>query len=389
MAGTNGKGSVAALVESAVRRAGLRTGLYTSPHLVSFRERIRLDGRLIPEPLLLLSVRRLKAAVESLDWAAHGKPTFFEANTAVGFWAFAEAGVELAVVEVGMGGRLDATRACEPAACVITRIGYDHMAKLGRTLDRIAREKAGIAKAGVPLLCGPQDEAAAGAIREACCAAGAPLTELASEQFRVTCATLSRTEIELNLPGLPRRLATRLAGDFQGENLAIAAAACGLLRSRGFAISDEALARGFEEAVWPGRVQVVPGSPTVILDGGHNPSATGPLADFLAKHLAGRRVVAVLSFSANKDVRAAALPLLKLAGEVVLTRSSVPRSAEPAELAVRLEGLLPSYSVVDDPRAALEAASAAAGPDGVVLVAGSFFLIGDLIKGLPGAYPFS
>lgn len=389
IAGTNGKGSVAALLESALRAAGYRTGLYTSPHLVCFRERIRLDGALIPEPLLLEGVGLLREAVESIDWKGLGRPTFFEAYTALGFWAFARAGVEVAVVEVGMGGRLDATRACEPLVSVITRIGYDHMDKLGHTLDLIAREKAGIAKRGVPVVVAPQEEEAMAAIREACGRAGAPLVEVPSDAFRLLSATLGRTEIELDLPALPRRLATRLAGDFQGENLAVSAVACAVLRGRGLCIPDGALVRGFEEAVWPGRIQVVPGSPVVILDGGHNPSATGPVAGFLTKVLGDRRVVLVLSISANKDIRRAAAPLLALASEVVFTRSSVPRAADPRALREALADIAPTSRVVEEPAAALDAALKAAGPEGVVLVAGSFFLVGDLIRLLPGAYPFA
>src|SRR5437870_2489686 len=267
VAGTKGKGSTCATLASILAAAGVRCGLYTKPHLQTYRERVRVDGRAISECDFSEAVERMRGFVRDLPRAA-GEPTTFEVTTALALDFFARQGCEIAVVEVGLGGRLDATNATDPDLSVITSMSYDHTAILGRTLGAIASEKAGILRPHRPALLADQRPAAMRALVRACRAVGADCRVVAP--------------VELDLP---------LAGAYQRQNAALAVAAARLMRP---SITDESIHVGLQRLRWPGRFEVVGSDPTVVLDGAHNGASAEALAATLAKSAAGRPIALVL-----------------------------------------------------------------------------------------------
>jgi dihydrofolate synthase / folylpolyglutamate synthase len=345
VAGTNGKGSTAAMAESIVRAAGLRTGLFTSPHLSRFTERIRIDGKEVPGDQLARLDERIEATGVAL--------TYFEVATLLGFLAMAEAQVEVAVLEVGLGGRLDATNVCHPVATAITSIGLDHTDLLGNTLREIAAEKAGIAKRGVPMFTGDLPPEAAEEVARVAGQVGAPLFRLGSE-----------------IPPAP--VAPPLAGSHQQANAALAVAlARTAAAARGHTLSDAEVASGLAGVQWPGRLEAV--TSDVLLDAAHNLEGV----DALLAALPARRPRALL-FSVVRGKPAGAM-LARLApafDRVWLTRSRNVRALAPAELAGWLRGR--PVHLADEPRAALAEARAAVAPGGLVVVCGSMFLVGEI-----------
>jgi dihydrofolate synthase/folylpolyglutamate synthase len=362
IAGTNGKGSTAAMTEAILRELGYRTGLYTSPHLCRFTERIRIDGREADGDRLA----ELDLAIAAAARSAGVPLTYFEIATALAFQAFADAGVEVAVLEVGLGGRLDATTAAAPVATAITGIALDHTDVLGDTVEEIAREKAGIARPGVPLLLGAMPPAAELAIAEVARNVGAPVLRVGTD-FR----------------GPPVAPALALAGAHQAANAALAAAlARAAARAAGRPFEDDgadaaAVARGLAAVIWPGRLERVG---DVLLDCAHNPDGARALAAALDALPPGRRAL-VFSVVAGKDARSMLAALGPRWDRVIATRSRNPRALPPETLAA-LAG--PSTVTAADPVAALAAARQAAGPGGMVVVAGSVFLVGEVRAALLG-----
>jgi dihydrofolate synthase/folylpolyglutamate synthase len=349
IAGTNGKGSTAAMTEAILRAAGLRTGLTTSPHLARFTERIRVAG---------VEVEGDRLAALDARIVATGVPlTYFEIATVLAFLAFAEAGVELAVLETGLGGRLDAVTTCEPLATAITSIGLDHMGYLGTTLTAIAREKAGILKPGVPCLLGRLPAEAHAAIARRAGEVGAPLRYLGRD---------------FSPP--PGRLA--LAGPHQRDNAAIAvglarAAAAHLRRPLGSATVADALAH----TVWPGRLERI--DDDLLLDCAHNADGARALAAALPEIAAGRRVVLLMSVAEDKQPREIFEALGPLAHTLVATRADSPRALPADAVALEAARFIPRRVAISDPWDALdEARRRAAG--GLVVACGSIFLVGPL-----------
>ncbi len=368
IAGTNGKGSTAAMTESILRAAGWRTGLYTSPHLCRFTERIRVAGVEVAGDRLA----QLDTAI-----AATGVPlTYFEVATVLAFQVMAEERVEIGVLETGLGGRLDAVTACAPLATAITSIGWDHMDFLGTTLASIAREKAGILKPAVPCFVARVPFEAGAEIDAVARAVGAPLRHLGRD-FDVDA-------------GLPQ---PALAGAHQRSNAAIAVAlAREVARQQGRALPEEAIAAGLTRVQWPARLEWVD-TPAgeVLLDCAHNPEGAEALAAALRDLTGARRAVLVLSVVAGKDLGGVLRPLLPLIPEIIATRSRNPRALPPAELAAAVEAfshaggtLAPRTHVVDDSRAALAEARRLAGSTGLVVVAGSIFLAAEARAALLG-----
>lgn len=305
VAGTNGKGSVSAMLESVLREAGLRTALYTSPHLIRFNERIRVSGAPIPDQELL----RLLDAVEAADQAQAAEPggrlgTFFELTTAVALKWFLEQDVQMAVLETGMGGRLDSTNVAIPLISVITEIGMEHTTFLGNTLEKVAEEKAGIIKPGRPVATGKQHPAVAKIIEEKARAVGSPV--LRAEE-RVSMRRLSQDwdgqvlSIETaEGPWSPFRLP--LLGDFQLDNCALAVTVLEWMReSLGFPLTQEIIRAGLEKTRWPGRCQVVLRDPIFLVDVAHNPDAAAALASFLKGIRGDRPVALICGMLSDKD----------------------------------------------------------------------------------------
>ena len=358
IAGTNGKGSTAAMAESILRAAGLRTGLFTSPHLSRFTERIRIDGREVDGDHLAALDREV---------AATGVPlTYFEISAALAFLAFAEAGVEVAVLETGLGGRLDAASAAEPVACAITSISFDHQDLLGHSLREIAHEKACIARAGVPLFTGPLP--------------GEAETEVA----RVVAergAVLRRYGSDFVAPHVP----LALAGPHQASNAAIAVALSeGVANHLGRPLSPDVVARGLGQARWPGRLERL--FPDLLLDCAHNEEGARALAATLPE--ASRRAL-VISVVRGKDADAILAALAPLFDFVVVTRSANERALAPEDLGARVactRGGARNVACEADPERALAVARqfVSQAPDGLAVVAGSIFLVGVLRAHLLG-----
>ena len=365
--GTNGKGSISAMLAAILQAAGRRVGLYTSPHLAHYRERIRVDGRPISESDFVDGVDALGTLITRLDL------TVFEAGTALALDHFCRERVDVAVLEVGLGGRLDATTVGKPRVVVLGPIDYDHQHELGDTLTLIAAEKAAIIRTGVAFSA-RQDPEAEVVITRRAAEVGVPLS-LEGRDLRVTPLGFTLEAQRLDLAGPDWRIsdvACGLLGVYQPGNALLAAAA-----ARELGADEGAVRAGLGGARWPGRFQIFRRDPLVILDGAHNPAGARALAASLRAYFPGRLVTFVIGVLADKDAGGILAALRPLAARVVLTASTNPRAAPPDAL----RALLPPGLRVDtapSPRDALAMATAA-DPHGVVCVAGSLSLIGDVL----------
>jgi dihydrofolate synthase/folylpolyglutamate synthase len=383
IAGTNGKGSTAAFLESILRRSGFRTGLNTSPHLEKINERIRVNGEEIGDQAFAEAFTRIQALNEEL--LAAGKlrahPTYFECVTAMAFECFARERVDFGVFEVGLGGRLDATNILTPFVSVITRVDFDHESFLGHSLAEIAMEKAGILKPGVPLILAEQRPEALEVIRARATELGCPVIE-ARAAFRIekewTENLCSRASVTENASGWSFELSPQLPGKFQIQNSLNAVAAARYLQNRGYRISDHAITQGIAEAVWAGRLEKLQSDPDVYLDGAHNPSAARELAAFLEQDLAGRKIWLVFGALRDKAVDEMADVLFPLAAEVIFTQPRTTRAISVTRLAEITSHNAAHFTVVPEPEAALEQALHRAAPQDAIVVAGSLYLIGQL-----------
>ncbi len=377
VAGTKGKGSTCAFAASILSCAGLKTGLYTSPHLFSFRERIQISGRLITEEELAWAADRLQPFA--------GKDlTYFEAVTACAFLHFRRAGVEAAVIEVGLGGRLDATNLVEPDLTAITPISFDHMAKLGNRLSQIAAEKAGILKQGIPAVVAPQPLEALGVIESVAARVGAPLHrvdreveilagELTPAGSRAGFRTPVRSYEGLRVP---------LAGRHQLSNAAAAIRMAELLAQRrpDLKLDAEAIRRGIEQTAWPGRFQLLPGEPPVVVDGAQNAESARALKETVTELFPGRKVFLVAGVSQEKDLEGIAREWALWAEEVFPTQAAAPR-AEPAEhvraafaaAGIRTRETGPVANALE------QACAAAIRSGGLVVVSGSLFVAAEVL----------
>lgn len=367
--GTNGKGTTARALAAILEEMGLRVGLYTSPHLVDFRERITVQGRLPSEERLFALLEEVRPHAKALE------ASFFEVATAVALLHFAREGVEFAVLEVGLGGRFDATNAAEPLLSVVTNIGHDHLEILGPTLRDVAREKAGIFRQGVPALTAARGEGLE-ELRLQAEKRGTPLKVL-GEDFSLSGveALPKGLAFRLEFEGVERVLQSRLLGPHQAENLALAAVG-GRLLSADWGAVERALLRVEN----PGRLERLPGpgGKELFLDGAHNPEGAWALREALRFH-GLLPAVLVLGFSREKDHRAMAKAFEGL-GPVVLTRYASPRSQDPHTLLP----LFPGAQVEEEPLKALERAFAI---EKRVVAAGSLYLVGEVKRGLMGLPP--
>jgi dihydrofolate synthase/folylpolyglutamate synthase len=388
VAGTNGKGSTAAMLASILRAAGLRAGLYTSPHLLRINERLRVEGTEISDGDFAATFTRVHAAIEELlatgALAAH--PTFFECVTAMAFEYFAQQKVDIAVFEVGMGGRLDSTNVITPEVAVITQIDFDHENFLGHSIEEIAGEKAGIIKPGAWVVSAAENATAQRVIRERAVEQGARLVEienaycvsgLRAEDGRYRFAANGTSEMD-GEPAHKIELTLPLAGRFQVRNALTAMAAARLLAERGVRIDDDAIARGLASVHWPGRLERLQERPAVYLDGTHNPAGARELVAFWEDNFAGRRIHLVYGTMRDKAVDEVAGLLFPFANTVTLTQSPQPRSISANVLATMTRHLARTVEVVPDPAAALEHAIEVAAPDDIVFATGSLYLVGDL-----------
>ena len=373
IAGTKGKGSVAAMLDATVRAAGYRCGLYTKPHLVHLTERTRIDGAQMPAALMLDYITRLRAIYERADLAL----TFFEFTVALMFLYFAEADVDVAVIETGLGGRLDSTNVVRPLLSVITPIGFDHMDRLGYTIAAIAGEKGGIIKESVPVVIGARDPSARLVLTSIASQRHSPAFMIDREFTYRSHAPAHRLDyhgLGLTLEGVE----LALAGPFQHENAAIALAAADAMRADGWNLPEEAIRRGLREMSWPGRFDIVMREPLVILDCAHNELAIEALLETIAVEL-GNQVKPRLVFGCLEDKqweRMAAM-LGPRVSDVTITRATAKRPLDPAILQPVFSSYAPTR-IVRDPLAAIGQSVARAGRDEIILVTGSVYLVGEV-----------
>lgn len=385
VAGTNGKGSVCAMTESVLRAAGLRTGLYTSPHLFSFRERIRCLGEPIGmEEADALAAELIPAATQIAAGPA-GPPTWFEFMTAMAFLRFARAGVDCAVVETGLGGRLDATRPVEAPVAAIVSVGLEHAEILGGTVAAIAAEKAGIIAEGASVVCGEMGEEAFEAIRRRAAERGAAVLRVGDGvRFSVLREGPEGSVVDVRGPwGLRGPLPLPLAGRHQAANCAVAVALVEALRERGETIAPEAVARGIEATRWPGRIEIVRRAPLTVVDCAHNPDGARAAAAAVRGLFPGLRWALVLGLLRDKDAGGICDALAPLAAELFTTAVPSARTADAAALAALCRARTGRRAVpAAGPAEALaraERAVASGAADGV-LVAGSIYLAGEAMK---------
>lgn len=382
VAGTNGKGSVTSMLAHVLHEAGYRVGMFISPYLERFTERIQVDLKEIEPHELARITERVKEKVVEMVSEGKNHPTEFEVVTAIGFTYFAERQVDCAVVEVGLGGRLDATNVVNPLVSVITSISYDHMDVLGDTLEKIAAEKAGIIKQGRPVVTYPQHPEVISVIRRVSRERCAPLFEVDEESIEVVASQVGRQVFNYSFGGEKfSNVVIRLTGRHQILNAATALTAVAVLRREGIVIPDDAVYRGMERAVWPGRLEVVRRRPYVILDGAHNESGAQVLASAIKEYYDGKPVTLVIGMLKDKDADAIVKHLCPLAESVIVTKPDSPRAMEPDELAIKVRGYCPDVTVESDIEKAVAMGLKRVAEDGVLLFTGSLYLIGK-VRGL-------
>jgi dihydrofolate synthase / folylpolyglutamate synthase len=390
VAGTKGKGSTSAMIASILHHAGLRVGLYTQPDLHTFRERIRVGDALIREDEVAALVPELQAAVAATQDAV-GPFITYEIGTTLAFLYFQRAAVQHAVIEVGLGGRLDATNVVEPAVAVITSISYDHMHVLGDTLAAIAGEKAGIIKPGVPTVCSAQAPEALEVIQAISAERGAPLVVVGPEgapsaayTYRDAGATSEAQWLDVHTPtGTYLELELSLLGEHQLENATAAVAAVEQLRTSGLEVGEDAIRAGLREATWPARLQVVGERPWLVVDGAHNADSMMKLAAALRRHFRYRRLALVVGLLADKDLDRIAPAMVAAAPDlVVVTAANSPRSMPTERITEALRALDPNRRVLAEPEcgAAIAAALREIGPDDLLCVTGSLYLAGEALR---------
>ena len=371
VAGTKGKGSTCALIEAMARAAGLRVGLWTSPHLSSYRERIQIDREPISQTTLIDLVNEVRPIVEAFDTTTYGRPSTFDIGFVIAMRHFVAERVDLAVVEVGLGGRYDAAATITPLVSVISSISFDHMAILGPTLHDIAFNKAGIIRTGVPAITVPQHPDAAAVFAAEAQTVNAPLWLAAEHAVEPWIASGQ----PLAYPAAPQP--GRLRGSFQRENARLAMGTALLLRQQGLAIDNQAIRRGLAEAWWPGRFELINGPPRILIDGAHNGDSAQKLWQAITEELPHRRFILVLGTSRDKDITAIAAALVPHASHVIITRSSHPKAMDLDRIAAEVAPFASTpIQIVPVVAEALAKAQELATADDLICVTGSLFVAG-------------
>ncbi len=397
VAGTNGKGSTAAMVASILRKAGFRVGLYSSPHLVSFRERIRVGEEMIAKSDFCDLVAGLRKIISPQQTdSKFGSPTFFEVGTALAFLFFASKRTDFAVLEVGLGGRLDATNVIKPLVCAITPIELDHTDKLGDSLTAIAGEKAEIIKPNSIVVSSPQSPEALKVIKETCRLKKARLLQVKEKEeneepdrddretsiavYNITCRADGST---FDIRGLRENydnLHLPLRGRHQVINAVTAVGAIELLRSLNIQITAGHIRKGLAEVNWPGRLDLIRTRPDILLDGAHNVPAAKRLKESLITLFPHQKIHLILGISTDKDIRGIGAELCPLAQRIILTRTSHPRAADPHLLREKLNGFSKASVIAPDISSALEEGKAGSSPDDLLCVTGSLYTVGEALE---------
>ena len=385
IAGSKGKGSTAAMIASGLQAADFTVGLYTSPHLHTIRERMTLDFQPIAENDFARLVERLRPKVEAINRGSLGELTTFEILTALGFLCFQEARADFQVVEVGLGGRLDATNVVQPEICVITSISHDHTQVLGEDLTQIAAEKAGIIKPGTLTVVAPQRPDVVRVIEEFCHRRGSRLLRV-GEQVVWREREVNPLWQSAEISGLRDNYEIRLPllGEHQLENAAMAVA---VLETLG--LPPDAITTGLARVSWPGRLEVLAREPWLIADGAHNADSAAKLVKALKRHFRFAQAILIFAASGDKDIRGMVKELAPFFDPVIITRSRHPRAADPLKLAREFENGHVQAQVTENVEQALAEAQALAGKEDLICVTGSLFVVAEArswAKGLPMEY---
>ena len=384
IAGSKGKGSTAAMIAAALLAAGYRTGLYTSPHLVTLRERIRVNGKPILKSELAKVVARMKTHVEEMDdERTYGELSTFELLTAAAFINFHDRNVDYQVLETGLGGRLDATNVVTPEVSVITSISLDHTDVLGSTIPQIAGEKAGIIKPGVPVINSAQVEEATAVIRDICAEKGARLIDIGTDiSWKERANNLSGQILEVQGLNGTYRINLPLLGAYQAQNAAAAVAALEIL-----GVSKANIEDGLAQTDWPGRLQILKRRPLVIVDGAHNSDSAKKLKEALEQHFHFNHLILIIGTSADKDTAGIVAELAPRADIIIATRSRHPRAMPPEELAGVIAGSGVKAEIAEDIARAVSIARVKAGRKDLICATGSLFLVGEIIENMKRLRP--
>ncbi len=370
VAGTNGKGSIASTLSTILLHAGFRVGLYTSPHLVRFNERICINNRPVSD-------ENVVAAYEAVKAVHHGsrEPTFFEFSTAMALYELGRQNVDWAVVETGMGGRLDATNVITPSLTIITNISLEHKIYLGNTISEITREKAGIIKKGVPVVTGVTQKHAVSVLKSIADSQTAPFFCF-KDAFRVR----KNRDATFNYYGIDhvwRNLRTGLIGGHQVYNAALILAACELLNKNGLDLTLTNIRYGLEKNKWPGRLEFVSNSPLILLDGAHNFIAARYLAKYLSENLSQRDITLIIGILDDKPYKAMLKDLLPLCKKAILTRPKIDRALAPEKLYAIAKEMMSDIRIIPDVDKAIIHAVENASPDDAICIAGSLYVVGE------------
>jgi dihydrofolate synthase/folylpolyglutamate synthase len=384
IAGTKGKGSTATMLAEMLQACGYKVGLYTSPHLMDIRERIRINGSMIPQAALTRAIREIAPQIEAM---ADDRPTFFEIFTAVAFMFFQEQGVDLAILETGLGGRLDSTNVVKPLVVGLTSISMDHMPQLGSTLEQIAGEKAGVFKAGVPAVSVQQEPEASKVLKRAAKDAKTSLLFTGeniefSYRFESGRDTGPLTRICLTTPTSQfEHLPVPLMGEHQALNCGLALALLDQLKGQGVEIDDGQAIEGLSRVRLPGRMELLRTTPRILADGAHNAASMEALIRAIGQYIPYDSMVVVFGCSADKDVEGMLREVTRGADKVIFTRVEHPRAARPEELADAYEELSGrTAQVAGDLRDAINIANNAVSREDIICVTGSFYLVGEAMR---------
>ena len=387
IAGSKGKGSTAALIASVLTYAGYKTGLFTSPHLITPRERCRIDGALISEEEVAFYIAKLKPAIETVSASEFGRVSFFEIYTALAFSYFADKATDFAVIEVGLGGRLDATNVVKPVATVITPIGLEHTAILGETYAEIAAEKAEIIKEGCPLALAPQHPEARAVFEKVANERNAPIVETKIHD--------TTSQLVQNADGLPvaqrfdmetgsdsySQLTMPLLGHHQFVNATTAIAALECLKQEGYTIPKTSVYDGFKNVQWHGRIQRIRSSPLVVLDGAHSPVSMEALCLTLRENFRYNQAFFIVSLMKDKDLKAIGDIVSKIADAVIATQiAENPRVTAAAAIQDAWSGICDKITVCPNPEKAIVRTLASASPTDLICITGSLYLVGQALE---------
>ncbi len=375
VAGTNGKGSIASALSSILRTSGYKVGLYTSPHLVKFNERICINNKPVSDKNIVESYKAVNKVIQS-----NLEATFFELTTAMALYEFNRQKVDWAVIETGMGGRLDATNIIKPVISIISNISVEHQRYLGSAIEQIASEKGGIIKKAVPVITGVKQKKTTSVLKKIAAEQSAPFYRLGNE-FRIR-RNKNRTFSYFGINTVWKNMRTGLLGAHQIVNAAIVLAACEILSHNKTNLSFQSIKQGLAQNKWPGRLEIVSSSPLIILDGAHNLIATRCLAKFLSENLTKRKITLVTGILDDKPYAAMLACLLPLCNKVILTRPKVNRALSPERLFPAAKKIIQDIEIIHDVGKAIKYAIKTASVNDAICIAGSLYLVGEAKEAL-------